>query len=240
MMYGYGNMISSTNRLFSGGGGATSLWNGLLAYYTADNTPNDALGTYNGTLVNGATYGTGIINNGFSLDGVNDTVDFGNVLDFDGSTPFSISTWVYPRTVSASAQVPIAKALNSGNFPGYWIVYTTSGISFVMRNTSTSNELTITNSFTPSINTWYNVLITYDGSKSASGLKVYVNGSAGTQVIVANTLTGSISTTQSLKFGARQNTNYSNSIIDETAFWNRELTSLEVTELYNSGTGKQY
>jgi hypothetical protein len=35
------------------------LWDGLLAYYTADNTPNDALGNYDGTLVNGATYGTG-------------------------------------------------------------------------------------------------------------------------------------------------------------------------------------
>ena len=239
MMYAYGNMISSTNRLFSGVG-SSLLWNGLQAYYTADNTSNDALGTYNGTLVNGATYGTGIINQGFSLDGVNDTVDFGNVLDFDGSTPFSISTWVYPRTISASSQVPIAKALNSGVFPGYWIVYSTSGIAFVMRNTSTTNELSIRNSFTPTINTWYNILITYDGSKSSAGLKVYVNGSLGTQVVLANTLTGSISTTQSLKIGARQNTNYSNSIVDETAFWNRELTSSEVTELYNSGVGKQY
>ena len=70
---------------------ASTLWNDLLAYYTADNTPNDALGNYNGTLVNGATYGTGIINQGVSLDGINDYVDMGNVLDFDGSTPFSFN-----------------------------------------------------------------------------------------------------------------------------------------------------
>ena len=56
------------------------LWDGLQAYYTADNTPNDALGTYNGTLVNGATYGTGIISNGFSLDGVNDYISISPVI----------------------------------------------------------------------------------------------------------------------------------------------------------------
>ena len=27
------------------------LWDGLQAYYTADNTPNDALGNFNGTLI---------------------------------------------------------------------------------------------------------------------------------------------------------------------------------------------
>ena len=72
----------------------STLWNNLLAYYTGDNTPDDSLGNYNGTLVNGTTYGTGKINQSFSFDGVNDYVNMGNVLDFDGSTPFSISTWV--------------------------------------------------------------------------------------------------------------------------------------------------
>jgi hypothetical protein len=28
--------------------------------------------------------------------------------------------------------------------------------------------------------------------------------------------------------------------MDSLDFWNKELTSTEVTELYNSGTGKQY
>ena len=31
-----------------------------------------------------------------------------------------------------------------------------------------------------------------------------------------------------------------NGIIDEVGFWNRELTSSEVTDLYNSGAGLAY
>ena len=50
-------------------------YTGIQAYYTADNTANDATcNGYNGTLVNGATYGTGKINQGFALDGINDYV----------------------------------------------------------------------------------------------------------------------------------------------------------------------
>ena len=36
------------------------------------------------------------------------------------------------------------------------------------------------------------------------------------------------------------NSYYYNGILDEIGVWDRELTSTEVTELYNSGSGKQY
>ena len=237
MMYGYGNMISPSNRLFSG---ASPLWGGLLAYYTADNTPNDALGNYNGTLVNGATYGTGIISQGFSLDGVNDTVDFGNVLDFDGSTPFSISVWVKPSSLTSSAKIPLAKALNVTPFVGYWIFLSTSATGFVLANDNPNNLIAVKNSQILTNNVWYNLLVTYDGSKSASGTKLYVNGNLNTQTTLNDTLTGSTSNTASLKFGARTDAFYFGGGVDEVAFFNEEKTALHAVELYNGGAGKQY
>ena len=81
----------------------STLWNDLLAYYTGDGTPNDALGNYNGTLVNGTTYGTGIINQGFSLDGVNDYVAMSPVIGASLSAPnksHSYSAWVYPTNLT--------------------------------------------------------------------------------------------------------------------------------------------
>lgn len=218
----------------------SSLWDGLQAYYTADNTPNDALGNYNGTLVNGATYGTGIINQGFSLDGVNDTVDMGNNLDFDGSTPFSISCWINPNNVT-SLQTPLSKALNISPGTGYWITLTSGGIlAFSLCNTNPGNFLAVENSVTLSTSTWYHFTATYDGSKSSSGLKVYVNSSLNTQNVFSDNLTGSISNTRNFKLGARDNGQFFDGLVDEVGVWNRELTASEVTELYNSGAAKQY
>ena len=96
----------------------STLWNNLLAYYTGDNTPDDSLGNYNGTLVNGTTYGTCKINQSFSFDGVNDYINFCNVLDFDGSTPFSFSFWLNPNSVGNRNLLQKWTLSNTG-----WIIY---------------------------------------------------------------------------------------------------------------------
>ena len=227
--------------ILGGGVAVNPLWDGLQAYYTADNTGNDALGTYNGTLTNGATYGTGIINQGFSFDGVNDTVDFGNNLDFDGSTPFSVSCWINTNNVTSS-NVPLAKAQNLAPFTGYWFLITSTGnLRFILSNDLNSpNWLAIENSTTLSTSTWYHCVMTYDGSKSSTGLKVYVDNALNTQNVISNTLTGSTSNSINFKLGARNNGFFYNGLIDEVGVWNRELSSSEVTELYNSGAAKQY
>jgi len=60
-------------------------------------------------------------------------------------------------------------------------------------------------------------------------------------VIVEDNLTGSISNSIDFNIGARNSaTQYTNGIIDEVGIWDRVLTSTEITELYNSGVGKQY
>lgn len=240
-MFGYGFRQVNRSILGAGGGGASPLWNDLLAYYTADNTPNDALGNYNGILLNGTTYDTGIINQGFSLDGVNDTVDFGNVLDFDGSTPFSVSCWINTNNVTSS-NVPLAKAQNLAPFTGYWfLIMDTGELRFYLSNDLNSpNYLSVENSITLSTSTWYHCVMTYDGSKSSTGLKLYVDNALNTQNVISNTLTGSTSNSRNFKLGARNNGFFYNGLIDEVAVFNKELTPSEVTELYNSGAGKQY
>ena len=232
-------IIASSN----GGATPSTLWDSLLAYYTADNTPNDALGTYNGTLVNGATYGTGKINNGFSLDGVNDYVDLGNNFAFDGSTPFSISCWIYPSTVSGARTIFSKQSISAPSYPGYQLQILNGNVRFVMYSDfNTSDYLLKKRALTLSINTWYNITLTYDGSKNTSGVKIYINGSDGTYNENINTMTNNI-TSNTLKACIRSGNGQSyffGGVIDETPIWNRELTPTEVTELYNAGLGLQY
>jgi hypothetical protein len=213
----------------------STLWNGLLAYYTGDGTANDALGTYNGTLVNGATYGTGKINNGFSFDGVNDYVSLGNNLNFDGTTPFSVSVWLY--TSSTSAQTYFSKV--SGGFLGYEMtVNLGSGVRFFLRGTAGWIDLYINGQLE---NQWQNIVFTYDGSKNASGVNGYIDGVLRTKNVITNNLTGLVSTTVNAQISGRAGTSQPfKGIIDEIGIWNKVLTSTEVTELYNSGAGKQY
>jgi len=237
MMYGYGIGFSPSNRLFSGGG-ANPLWDGLLAYYTADSTPNDALGTYNGTLVNGATYGTGIINQGFSLDGVNDYVDIGNNLDFDGTTSFSFSFWANPSDLTGINT--LFRKYDTSTVEGYVLFYNNGQLWFYLRGGSSSKlDVRTSSSYTTAMTY---ITLSYDGSRTPSGIKIYVDGISQTLVTISNTLTSSTSNTANfiLSSGGGAGLNPFAGIIDEFSIFNKELTSTEVTELYNSGAGKQY
>jgi hypothetical protein len=215
------------------------LWNDLLAYYTADNTPNDSLGNYNGTLVNGATYGTGIINNGFSFDGVNDRVDFGNVLDFDGSTPFSFSLWANPSNLTGIKTL-FRKFGATTTGKGYVLFYNSGQLWFYLRDGSSSKlDVRTSSSYTTAIT---HIILSYDGSRTPSGLKIYVDGVSQTLVTISNTLTSSTSNTDDLTLSSDGGAGLSpfGGIIDEVGVWDRELTASEVTDLYNSGIGLQY
>ena len=229
-MYGFGIGFSPNNRLFSGGGGGNPLWNGLQAYYTADNTPNDALGTYNGTLVNGATYGTGIINQGFSLDGVNDYVDISTSFGQSFSAPTSAHTysaWVYPTSVSGFNFI-----INNGTSTiGTSMLLNGNKISFFFNG---GVNQTFSNVTVP-INTWTLVTVVYNGSGNVS---FYKNGVFDVSKVASWTESAGTSLTN---IGSYVKANhFFDGIIDEIGAWNRALDSTELTELYNSGVGKQY
>jgi len=216
-------------------GGATNpLWNGLQAYYTADSTPNDAIGSNNGTLVNGATYGTGIINQGFSLDGVNDYIDMGT------SFPIITGDMTLSFWFKGSFQNASVGHLNRMGGPGF------RGFLFGANNTNnflrfdispdglTLKQLTYSHGSTFSATTWYHAVAVF---KTSSYMRIYLNGSQ-----VAEE-TASIPSTQTqpssfvFDIGKRGSLM---GVTDEIGVWNRELTPTEVTELYNSGSALQY
>lgn len=231
----YYGLINSMNRVVA----SNPLWNNLVAYFTGDNTPNDSKGTANGTLVNGATYATGKINNALSFDGTNDYATFGNNIDLTGLAPFSFNFWVNPTAATANAVFfskydgtkgyLIRKSAN-GNYVNIAIL--SSGSNYI---SISSNSIVI-----PS-NSYSMISLTYNGTPNVSGFKIYVNATSDTLTSVYNTFTTSASNTSDFLMGClTTNSYFYGGRIDEIGVWDRVITQTEVTELYNSGSGKQY
>ena len=233
-------IIASSN---GGGTPPNPLWDGLLAYYTADNTPNDALGTYNGTLVNGATYATGIINNAFSLDGVNDYVDVGNNFDFNVNNTFSFNFWI-DRTTGSAFSTLFSKIDSSSK--GYYIRLDNNingKIQLIMADDVTNYSIYTTTNQLANLNT-HMITISYDGLNTSASCVIYVDGALvassrsifGTGASLTTNINNAKIGVNSLSGGIQ----YYKGILDEISIYNRVITSTEVTELYNSGAGKQY
>ena len=209
-----------------------------------DATPNANNGTRPSSTLSGGVPGpsfiTGKIGKAFQFDGINDYVSLPNTSgEFNFTGDFSISTWFRSSNLSASRYF-INNYQNNGSYWGYgWSFFYSSSLGFVfhLNNGAVNNQVNYQSSYSP--NVWYHVVaVRTMGQKT----KIYVNG-----VDTPATQSGSVSTAagyianQKMDLGGYSPLNlYALCDLDAVSFWNRALTQADVTELYNSGNGKQY
>lgn len=239
-------MILANHGIISSSGGLppSTLLTNLYAVYKAENNANDSLGVYNGTAQGGLTYSSGKSGNAFTFNGTNSYVSLPNnfKLSDSGSNAFSISVWCYMTDTTGLAHGLFTNFMqNASNGWGWMLWYYQSKVYFTRRD-GTSTSYDIVTPTTISLNTWHNIVAT----RKNGATKLYIDGT----LIASDTSTVSIvyTTTHYPLIGARQSytTPYydwfleGTTKVDEVNIWNKELTSTEVTELYNSGTGKFY
>lgn len=232
MMYGYG--FRPNNRLFSGGGGGNPLLNNLIVGYNADNNTDDILGVNNGVLINGATYGTGKINQAFDFDGVNDYMTTGSRVGFSNDENFTFSAWVYfdavlNRTIITNGE------LTEGAGMGSWSDGASRKLALLKGNGSGRSIASTTTLVTGQ---WYHLVIVhtpYDGV--SDNVFFYVNNVAdgsdtfdiGTSTINQNQYIGTDT----------GNAVFFNGQVDMAYIFNKALSTDERSELYNGGAGLQ-
>ena len=105
-------------------------------------------------------------------------------------------------------------------------------------NGNTSSEVsdgTYTDTTNPHLYTF-----TYDGSSSASGITIYVDGSAVASTASQDALDDSILRAESLTIGSSEGTHYMDGWMDDVRIYDKELTSTEVSNLYNAGAGTEW
>ena len=197
------------------------------AYYKLDNNPNDSAGANDGTAYN-VTYKFGRFNQAANFDGTA-YVDTGYTVA--SSTEASISFWVnidaytnYGSFVgdSTSAVAQCRFFLGQGsiiNNPGkLWVSVGNGSSGF-------ANESAI--SLTPyGLKTWFNIVGTINGTS----INIYINGD------LVQSMTSTVSYVGGGQhpyfLGGWGNSLHSQCQLDQIRFFNDELTSNQVTELY--------
>lgn len=184
-----------------------------------------------------------------SLDGIDDYVEVADSDDFsfgDGSSnsAFSYSFWVKVESTSTFQHL-ISKGSSSNS--EYLIQYSPGGygfsancIFFALYAGSTSGAIVTSPANSISANTWYHVVCTADGTGNRSGMKIYIDGVSQTLTTSGLSSLTMINSTDPLRFGARSRSTVPDSFLqgkmDEIALFNSELSSSDVTSIYNSGS----
>ena len=236
-------MILATHGILANAVPSSTLNTNLYAVYKAESNANDSLGVYNGTATGGLTYSAGKFGNAFTFNGSNAGVSLpNNSLNLTGN--YSVSYWVYFASDPSGITPYILHSWNASTNVGmeYRIRTGKPEINYYVNGglfTSWYNSgVLITTSG------WYHLAFTHAGGAAP---KFYYNGVLKTSGIrVSNATVYEASYTSpsicSIGYNNQTLTNYmpNNSKIDELNIWNKELTAAEITELYNSGSGKFY
>ncbi len=215
---------------------------GLVSWWRFEGSGTTATdrgrGGNNGTLINGVVRSTDVPTIPFStksiiLDGVDDYVTMGNVLNManDGTTPFSTSFWI--NSNSLALKIVMSKQNNSGAFNGLSLLFNSGKLDFYF-GTNTANAYLRGRSTNNVVGAgWRNVILTYDGSQDISGFNIYINGVSDAVVSLQNNTPTDVSNSADFQIAGRGGTSFVYAGgLDEVAFWNgTELTSTQANEI---------
>lgn len=212
-------------------------------------TRNDSHGVNHLTDVNTVLSATGKQGNGADFE--KDTSESLQIAEasqvgLDITGDMSISAWVkWESQTNAQVNLICGKQDSATDFAYYFMNWDTEAplgtralALWLKRTDGTSKIFYKTYAFSTA--TWYHVTATYKASTGT--VTFYINGSSiGTHVDATYTAIKDI-TTGGFAIGARYNDEgyTTDGIIDELGIWSKELTSAEVTQLYNSGNGLTY
>jgi hypothetical protein len=188
-------------------------------------TVNDRSGNNKNGTIHGATWVDGKYGKALSFDGVDDYVDFGDILGFEGRAPFSVVFWIYDWGYTGIWDRIVSKEKVAAPRQGWIICRISTQNQYYFTRFRDGNEYGIYFTYTPE--NWNYIAFTYDGSN----MQGYLNGDL--KSTTANTLE-MVQTGTSLKLGrASDGTDFFRGIVGEVRIFNRALEQAEISDLHN-------
>ncbi len=205
-----------------------ALSDNLISWWKLDESSGNASDSVgSNTLTNtGVTFASAKINNGAVFDGAITT--YLEKTNLTGVTSFSLSFWINVSTWNSVNAIIDHLAGASGY--RFWGGTAWSGLLLTMNGTNW------TYAWTPTTGTWYHFVWTFDSGTAY----LYLNGNT-TPVDTKTGLTLTDLSTTTFALGNRgAHDQRFTGLLDEVGYWSRAISSSEVAELYNSGSGLTY
>jgi len=199
-----------------------------------------------GTLVtpegyNPAQWATGKLNNAISMPGESESQDYiegGDIAGFEWNEPFSFECWysreAYDITIAGNYSSVDGKGWSIANQEGYF--------RFALNGGGENYIQVYTTLQYPTSDLWQHLVITYDGSGLATGIKFYIDGVLDTPSVYYDGLaeTSIVPATNNFRVGAVIDTGLGwIGQLDEINVYSVVLSQADVDFRYNSGDGTE-
>lgn len=177
---------------------------------------------------------------GISFDSLNeDCIDCQFSESLNTSQPISFYAWI-KKTSSTDSFIIGQQDGSSNNFKGIaFQVRNDNVLRFIIR-LDASNIINVETVTTLSNDNWYHVAVTYDGSLSANGVNIYINGVIEAKSIINDNigLSSDISTNSNMAVGVQDISGSKGAFFDGTikdvGYFLSELSDIEVNYIFEN------
>lgn len=222
-------------------------FNGLVGWWAGDGDSNDRLNSNNGQEINGASYASGIVDQAFSFDGVDDYITIANAAELNPISEITFSAWVKVNS-NNNHQMIITKFYgnfnNGPNDDSYAMnILPDGGLGMSVETIENGNlfdNILVTGPVNIFDDKFHLIVGIYDGLS----MKLYFDGKEVTTIVrspgeVSGVIQASPDTTP-LIIGAGSNGGvdawFVDGLVDEVNIYSIALNSSQILELYNAGS----
>jgi Protein of unknown function (DUF1553)/Protein of unknown function (DUF1549)/Concanavalin A-like lectin/glucanases superfamily/Planctomycete cytochrome C len=180
-----------------------------------------------------AAYVPGRIGKALVLDGQR-FADAGNVGDFGFDDRFSLALWVHPRKTSGAL---LSRMTDEPQGEGYGVHLVNGKVQVHLTKRWLDDALRVETERKLEADRWHHVAITYDGSRLAAGVKVYIDGTEAKATTLLDELNQSFQTKEPLRIGSGGGPDGRfNGFVDEVRVYGRLLEPAEARVLAVAAT----
>ena len=212
----------------------------VVSHWTAENTVLDSVGPNHGSLVSGAAYAAGQVNQAFSFDGVNDRVQVADSPSLALTQSMTIEAWVKALSLPTQQGMILFRGDDRGGLDPYEIKVTSDGsLQFGIHDGSTKTAI---NAAMP-LGQFVHVAGTLD--HATGSMSLFINGVLMGQRTTAARPFGNLDPNSNPGIGIGNHGGYPNTphnfpfhgLIDELKVYDNALTASEVLANFNATKG---
>ncbi len=229
------------------------LQEGLITHYsldekegleTANLVKGQPRGTYEGTTK--PEWVPGVMGRALRLDGKG-RFDCGTDLQLERTDAMSYGCWFLARTILLNQLPSVHCTLmekcvtgkkddpDSSRGFGIHLDLKNKMVKAEWTNQWPENYLLVYAELEEPTDRWHHLFVTYDGSSTAAGARIYLDGKPAPTRVEKDKLTQTIQNSVPLQIGRRNKANSFKGDIDDVRIYNRRLTDKEVAQIYETG-----
>lgn len=156
-------------------------------------------------------------------------LSLGNIADFDNTTPFAISVWVYLESDGSMAIV--SKMDEENAYRGLDLLIENGKLVSHFIHRWPQNALKVSTKEVLQKSKWQHVCLTYDGGRKASGLQIYIDGQPATMERLNDSLSDTTKTEKPFHVGLRQKSLPFKGKLDDLRIVQGNIQAVQVKEL---------